>query len=73
MHVPKHGEVDAVFVENVFKGCLAGDAGADFVADGVPWSVARDDDPGGDCAVNGGEVCFEELDLLIGGAERGRR
>lgn len=60
-------EVHAVFVHQAFEGCLAGGAAA--AAGRVPGSVACDDDPGGDGAVNTGEVGGQEIELLVSGAE----
>lgn len=61
-------EVDAVLVEQGFERLLACGAGGTSLG-GVPGAVAGDDDPGGDAAVDGGEVRGEPVELLVGGDE----
>lgn len=64
VNMAEHSEVDAVFVEERFKGCLAWAADVFGVAGRVPGSVAGDDYPGSDGAIDRCQVSVEELQLL---------
>lgn len=63
MLVAEDGQIDAVAVEEVLEEGLAGFAR--FATRRVPGAVAGGDEPGGDGAVDAGEVGFEEGLLLV--------
>ena len=63
------GQVNAILVQERLEGSLAGAADVTTAPGRVPGTVTPDYNPGGDGAINGGEVGLEEFQLLVCGAE----
>lgn len=68
--VAEERKVDAVFVEHGIEGDLAGGAHIVKASGRIPRTMAGGDEPWSDAAVHAGEVCFEEVDLLLLGTKR---
>lgn len=61
--VAEDGDVDAICIEQVLKGSLAGCAGTR--TSGVPWPVAGDNEPWSHSPVDAGEIGRQEFELLV--------